>query len=142
MADSQACRPEHGILVIDDEPVLRMTFKHLLEGQGYKIWLAENGNEGLQVFKEKQPDLVITDMVMPEVDGFQTIQSLRELDPDLPIIAMSAFIEPSQMDRPLDSGAFCYVTKPVEMSVLYELIRAILLPAPDLGSQSEESPPK
>ena len=127
-----------GILVIDDEPVLRATIKHMLEEKGYRVWVAENGHEGLQVFRKNRPDIVITDMVMPIIDGFAMIDSLRRECPGLPIIAMSAFVEPERMEQPLDSGAFCYLTKPVDMSVLFDLIRAILVPQPDLDEDGRE----
>lgn len=127
-----------GILVIDDEPVLRTTFKHMLEEEGYRVWVAKNGHEGLQLFRKNRPDIVITDMVMPEIDGFAIIDCLRRECPGLPIIAMSAFVQPEKMEKPLDSGAFCYLTKPVDMSVLFDLIRAILVPQPDLDEDGGE----
>ena len=127
-----------GILVIDDEPVLRTTFKHMLEEEGYRVWVAQNGHEGLELFRKNRPEIVITDMVMPIVDGFAMIDSLRRECPGLPIIAMSAFLEPEKMEKSLDSGAFCYLTKPVEMPVLFELIRAILVPQPALDDDGHE----
>lgn len=125
-----------GILVIDDEPVLRATFKHLLEDQGYRVWVAENGREGMRVYFEMHPDIVITDMVMPDQDGFATIKLLRQDSPSLPIIAMSALVNEEQ-ENPLDTGALCYVTKPVDMNVLNKLIEAILEPEND-GDPSHE----
>lgn len=122
----------HGILVIDDEPVLRMTFKYILEEEGYRVWVAKDGREGLRIFEERRPGVVITDMVMPIVDGFEMIARLRSEHPELPIIAMSAFADPKRMGRPLECGAFCYLTKPVDMRVLLDLIQAILVPEPDL----------
>ena len=127
-----------GILVIDDEPVLRTTFKHMLEEEGYRVWVAKNGREGLQLFRENRPEIVITDLVMPISDGFAMIDSLRRECPGLPIIAMSAFVQPEKMEQPLESGAFCYLTKPVDMSVLFDLIRAILVPQPNLDEDGRE----
>ncbi len=130
-----------GILVIDDEPVLRTTFKHMLEEEGYRVWVAQNGREGLELFRKNRPEIVITDMVMPVLDGFAMIDSLRRECPGLPIIAMSAFLEPEKMEKSLDSGAFCYLTKPVEMPVLFDLIRAILVPQPGLDDDGREIEP-
>jgi CheY-like chemotaxis protein len=127
-------RHQGSILVIDDEYVLRATFQHLLESEGYHVSTAQNGREGLQRYTETRPDLVITDMAMPEMDGFETIESLRKLDPDLPIIAMSALIDEHAMERPVEEGTFCCVAKPVDQRTLFDLVRAILTPnPPDFG---------
>jgi len=118
------------ILVIDDEPVLRLTFKYLLEGEGYRVWIASNGREGLDIFRAHPIDLVITDMVMPELDGFAMIETLRREAPLLPIIAMSAIADEGKMARPLTDPAFCCVSKPLDQNVLFDLVRAILMPPP------------
>lgn len=118
------------ILVIDDEPVLRLTFKHLLEAYGYRIWIAMNGREGLNLFRQHPIDLVITDIVMPELDGFATIEALRREAPELPIIAMSAAVDEATMARPLTEPSFCCIRKPVDEGMLIDLIRAILTPTP------------
>lgn len=122
----------HRILVIDDEPVIRMTFKHILEEEGYRVSVAKDGLEGLRIVEERKPGVVITDMVMPVVDGFEMIARLRGKHPGLPIIAMSAFVDPERMEQSLECGAFCYLTKPVDMGVLLDLIQAILVPEPGL----------
>jgi CheY-like chemotaxis protein len=118
------------ILVIDDEPVLRLTFQRLLEGEGYRVLVASNGREGVEIFQAQDVDLVITDIVMPELDGFRTIEKLRALRPDLPIIAMSAIADEHAMARPLSEPAFCCVAKPVQTNVLFALVKAILEPLP------------
>jgi CheY-like chemotaxis protein len=121
------------ILIIDDEPVLRVTFKYLLEEEGYRVWVAANGREGLDLFSRVHPDVVITDMVMPELDGAETIRRLRALAPRLPIIAMSGAVDERLMERPGDESAFCCVRKPIEHVVLIELVRAILEPDPSIA---------
>lgn len=123
------------ILVIDDEPVIRATFKHMLEEEGYRVWVAGDGREGLRLFRQKRPKLIITDIVMPELDGSAVIEALQKESPEIPIIAMSAIAKPEQMDRPIEGGAYCYLTKPVDMPVLLDIIRAILTPGPDIESQ-------
>jgi CheY-like chemotaxis protein len=123
------------ILVIDDEPVLRVTFKHLLEGEGYRVWTASNGREGLDIFRQHPVDLVITDIVMPEMDGYEIIENIRRESPGLPIIAMSAVAAEQQMQRPLTDPAFCCVSKPLDQRVLFDLVRAILVPPPLPGAQ-------
>src|SRR5690606_31135728 len=114
------------ILVIDDEPVLRLTFRHLLEQQGYEVSVADNGHAGLEMVRESPPDLVITDLYMPEYDGYATIELLQEEFPDLPIIAMSALIGPSGRQRTVSLGASCCVTKPVDMALLLRMVEGML----------------
>lgn len=125
-ADKDGIVSGAGILVIDDESVIRATFKYLLEAAGYRVWVAEDGSEGLRIYHSEHPDLVITDLVMPNQDGLFTIRSLREESPNLPIIAMSGHTDPENADRPVESGAFCYISKPVDMDVLFGLIHDII----------------
>ncbi|MBU1567041.1 MAG: response regulator [Proteobacteria bacterium] len=80
---------EKRILVIDDEATALDLLKKILEGEGYEVSVAVNGQEGLEIFRRQPCDLVITDMVMPVKDGLQTILELRKEAPDLPVIAIS-----------------------------------------------------
>lgn len=114
------------ILVIDDEPVLRLTFRHMLEKQGYQVRVADNGQTGLELVRESPPDLVITDLYMPEYDGYATIERLQEEFPDLPIIAMSAVVGPSGRQRTVNLGASCCITKPVDMALLLRMVESML----------------
>jgi DNA-binding response OmpR family regulator len=77
------------ILVIDDEPTAQDLLKRILVAEGYEVQVASNGQEGLELFRQRPCDLVITDMVMPVKDGLQTILDLRAMVPELPIIAIS-----------------------------------------------------
>ena len=77
------------ILIIDDEQIVLEVLRKILELEGYEVVTAANGDEGLELFSQKPFDLVITDMVMPEKDGLQTILDLRKETPDLAVIAMS-----------------------------------------------------
>lgn len=76
-------------LVVDDDPIsLEVTCEHL-RGAGYAVWSAHNGREGLDAVRELAPDLVVTDMFMPELDGIELVIAIRRERPDAPIIAMS-----------------------------------------------------
>ena len=77
------------ILIIDDEQMALQLLRKILEGEGYEVEIAVNGQEGLELFRRQPCDLVITDMVMPVKDGLQTILELRKEAPDLPVIAIS-----------------------------------------------------
>jgi DNA-binding response OmpR family regulator len=77
------------ILIVDDEPHILMMLKKMLEKAGYEVDLATNGIEGIELFKKSQADLVITDIIMPEKEGLETIREMRRIKPNLKIIAMS-----------------------------------------------------
>jgi len=77
------------ILVIDDERMVRDTLKIILAAAGHEVLLAEDGHQGIKAFNESAPDLVITDILMPEKEGMETIRDLRQIRPNLPIIAIS-----------------------------------------------------
>ncbi|MGV1098191.1 response regulator [Thiovibrio sp. JS02] len=77
------------ILVIDDEPGIRNLLKEMLEISGYEVLVAANGNEGVAQFKTFHPDLIITDMVMPEKNGIEAIMDLKKINPAVKIIAIS-----------------------------------------------------
>jgi len=77
------------ILVIDDDAIVRRTLQEILESEGYQVTCAENGRYGLAAFERRRPDLVITDIIMPDQEGIETIVHLRKVWPEGPIIAIS-----------------------------------------------------
>ena len=77
------------ILIIDDEDELRSMLRQMLEQAGHEVTEAVNGAEGIKLYEQDPPDLIITDIIMPEKEGVETIIALRRADPDLPIIAIS-----------------------------------------------------
>lgn len=77
------------ILVIEDDRAVRELMLQTLSRAGYNVLSAEDGNEGVNLFRSEHPDLVITDIVMPQKEGFETIMELRKENPDVKVIAMS-----------------------------------------------------
>lgn len=77
------------ILVIEDDPQLQQVMARILKTAGHVVHVAGNGRAGLQLFDECHPDLVITDIVMPEMEGIETIRALRRKDSDVPVLAVS-----------------------------------------------------
>lgn len=77
------------ILVIDDDALVRNTISRMLRCWGYEVVIAENGGRGVELFYGDHPALVITDIIMPDKDGIETIRHIRAIDPDVKIIAMS-----------------------------------------------------
>ena len=77
------------ILVVDDDRHIRNMLLRIFEGQGYDVSLAENGKHGLEVLAEQDVDLIVSDILMPEKDGLEMISTVKELYPDIKIVAMS-----------------------------------------------------
>jgi len=85
------------ILLIDDDEAVRLSVAFLLQSHGFAVVTAANGREGLRLCDEQPPDLVITDIMMPEIDGIETIMALRRASPDMPIVAMSGGWHPGDV---------------------------------------------
>jgi CheY-like chemotaxis protein len=77
------------ILLIDDDPLVRRVISRILKYEGYELLLADDGRRGLELFRSEQPELVITDIIMPGKEGIETIQEIRAISPDAKIIAIS-----------------------------------------------------
>jgi DNA-binding response OmpR family regulator len=113
------------LLVIDDEPDTILLLKGILEREGYEVTGASNGLEALQKIKLVQPALVITDMMMPQMDGWQTIQKLHEIS-DVPIIILSVLNQTESIVRALELGADDYITKPFDQIEIIARVESVL----------------
>src|SRR5467141_4098549 len=120
------------ILVVDDEPQIARVLKTTLSAQGYSIRTASDGDDALQVMKSWTPDLVITDLRMPNMDGVELCRHLRSKSA-IPIIVLSVRNEERTKVEALDAGADDYVTKPFSVNELLARVRAGLrrLSAPE-----------
>lgn len=113
------------ILVVDDEPRIVEAVGMNLELEGYQVSSASNGYEALQKLTKDLPDLVILDVMMPEIDGFETLREIREVS-TVPVIMLTVRGEEIDKVRGLDLGADDYITKPFNPKELVLRIRAVL----------------
>jgi len=113
------------ILVVDDEPRIVEAVGMNLELEGYQVSSASNGYEALQKLTKDLPDLVILDVMMPKVDGFETLREIREVS-TVPVIMLTVRGEEIDKVRGLDLGADDYITKPFNPKELVLRIRAVL----------------
>jgi len=127
--------PAH-ILVVDDEPQITRVLRTSLSAQGYDIRVANTGEMALEIMKDWQPNLIITDLSMPTVDGVQLCRTVRAAS-NVPIIVLSVRDKEQQKVEALDAGADDYVTKPFGMNELLARVRANLRRMP---SQTEADP--
>lgn len=122
---------EHGfkrtIVVVDDDRDIRMILRANLEEEGYAVLEASGGREALEVIRGSDPDLVVLDIMMPEVDGYDVLQELRSTPDyaDLPVVLLTARRQESDVWEGWSAGADYYITKPFKMDELIKFIRYI-----------------
>ena len=113
------------VLVVDDEPHLVRAVRMYLELQGYTVFGAHSGEDALETARTKLPDLVILDVMMPGLDGFETLEALRRFS-NIPVIMLTARGDEEQKVRGLGLGADDYVTKPFSQRELLARVQAVL----------------
>jgi two-component system cell cycle response regulator DivK len=116
------------ILYIEDHPAQRDIMAQMLELSGYEVAVASDGIDGLEQVRSWKPDLVLMDLRMPRMDGFEAIRELRK-DPttaDIPVIAISAWASAKHKERALEAGANEHFTKPVDLTRLLDTINRLL----------------
>ena len=113
------------ILIVDDEPTLRETLAEALEGDGFRVVTAADGREALARFREHRPELVVLDLMLPELSGIEVCRIIRQ-ESGTPILMLTA--KSSELDKVLglELGADDYVTKPFSLRELSARIRALL----------------
>ena len=114
------------ILIIEDEPDMLLGLEHNLKYEGFAVSTATTGRQGLDAWKAERPDLVLLDVMLPEMNGFDVLEAIRADDPDLPVILITA--KGLEMDkvRGFGLGADDYVTKPFSVRELLARITAVL----------------
>lgn len=113
------------LMIVEDEDKLREGLSTALAPFFSKVINAKNGDEGLKKFKKFKPDIVITDILMPIVDGLDMAKSIKELTKDTPIIVLSAYSEKERLLRAIDIGIDKYLIKPVDVEELLLIIELI-----------------
>ncbi|MCD8492822.1 MAG: response regulator [Geovibrio sp.] len=108
------------VLCVEDDEIARLSIVNIIRRRAAEVYMASNGQEGLDIFMEKRPDLVVADLAMPVMDGSEMIASIREHDLNVPIVIVTAF--PDQ-GKNLE-GADYIMVKPVHKNLLLELLHA------------------
>ena len=110
------------ILAIDDDPAMTELLKILLQSHDFKIDTANSGAEGIELTKQIRPDIILLDLMMPDMDGWETCKKIRKFS-NTPIVVLSALNNPGMVASALDSGADDYLIKPVPNSLLVAHIK-------------------
>jgi two-component system response regulator AtoC len=111
------------ILVIDDNRLIRQTFKSHLTSEGFDVTLAADGREGVELFQKIEPDLVILDIHLPVIDGIEVLKQIRAIDPNAYVIMITAFDDMKTTVTAMKLGAFEYICKPIDYDELLLGIR-------------------
>ena len=115
------------VLVVDDDPDARALLRTLLSGLGHTVLLAPNGQAALGVYHQTKPDLIITDLAMPALNGVSLIEQFRALQPDIRIIAISGKGK-EELQRARNAGAAAMLRKPIDrVDLVTELTRVLAM---------------
>ncbi len=118
------------VLVIDDEKVVRMSLEKVLLRAGYSVLLAENGKQGIQMAQEQNPNLILLDIMMPEMGGVETIDFLRrdQRTKNMPVIFITSLVEESDVKDGFVQGSKgidqCFISKPFDVETVLRLVHA------------------
>lgn len=113
------------VLIVDDDELVRLTLEHVLTAAGYQIASATNGKQGMSVFKTFGPELIITDMMMPLMNGIEMIIAIKKQQPKLRVIAMSGGASNGRDDllrKAQEQGADFIISKPFEIGEVLSLV--------------------
>ncbi|MBI1390203.1 MAG: response regulator [bacterium] len=116
--DEGAVKRRTRILVVDDDEIMAKTLARALRGQGYDVDAALSPDQGLSLVHENRYDLVLTDLVMPGFDGVTLVRSIKQIDPNIPMIVMTGYASVDNAVEAMKAGAFHYLTKPVRLQEL------------------------
>ncbi len=111
------------ILIVDDDPHIRMLYKEELEDEGYDVLIASSGKEALEIFSNESPDLVTLDILMPGMDGIEVLRRMKEKNPSLPVIMSTAY---DYRDDFSVWASEAYVVKSADLTELKKTIKKII----------------
>lgn len=114
---------EFRILLIDDEPAQITSIKSFLKRRDYVILTASSGQEGISFINDGNVDLVFTDFRMPEMNGLEVVQKIKKINPEIPVIVITAFSDTEDAVKVMKEGAFDYLSKPVDLEELELLVK-------------------
>ena len=116
------------VLICDDDPVILRLLQVNLELEGFDVLLGHNGEEAVEIARDQHPDLIILDIMMPRMDGYQACEKLKSLDEtrDIPIVFLSAKAQQSDIEKGKAFGVADYLTKPFDPNDLIDVLDRLL----------------
>lgn len=110
------------ILIVDDEPNIVMTLDYALQKKGYKVFIARDGEEAVEIAKKETPNLILMDIMMPNMDGYEAYEKIKEIDEQIKLIFLSAKNKTQDIEKGMKMGADDYITKPFSIKKVLETI--------------------
>ena len=133
-------KPKH-VLVLEDEPATLKMFEQMLVNAGYQVTPVRNGAEAIQAVNARMPDLVVSDLGVPGLDGYATIAMFRRMmNFDAPVIVVSGHARPTDKQKAFDAGADAFLAKPVMRDDLLAAVAKHLAPPEETPAAPEPSP--
>ncbi|MBQ6745493.1 MAG: response regulator transcription factor [Bacteroidaceae bacterium] len=129
------------VLFVEDEQTLAMIIKDTLEAQGFVVQVAKNGEAGLRMFFEQKPDVLVADVMMPRMDGFEMVRQIRQSDRHTPVLFLTARSAINDVVQGFELGANDYLKKPFGMQELMIRIKALagrLMPQTEINTIQQE----
>ncbi|MFW6050849.1 MAG: response regulator transcription factor [Myxococcota bacterium] len=123
--ENQATAQHRTILLVEDDPSLALGLVDTLEFEGFRVIHAKSGTDAVASARRDPPDCIILDLMLPDINGYQVCEQVREQDPQVPILMLTARSQEADKIRGLDAGADDYVTKPFSVGELVARIRAL-----------------
>lgn len=115
------------VLITEDSSFMRMILKKILDDMDFDgIYEAESGEEALEIFKDKEPDLILLDIVMEGMDGIEVLEEIKNMDPDSKVLMISAVGQEQMKDQAFDLGAKAFIEKPFDSEGVKEKIKEVI----------------
>lgn len=114
------------VLLVEDDPTLSFIVQDALIREGFDVLCAPNGESGLKMFKESEPDVIVADVMMPKMDGFEMVRLIRLISPDVPVLFLTARTALDDVVKGFELGANDYIRKPFQILELVVRIKALL----------------
>lgn len=114
----------HGkVLIVDDQYGIRILLKEVLQKEGYETFLAANGMQAVEIVSEQKPDLVLLDMKIPGMDGIELLRKMKEVDPEIRVLIMTAYGELDMLKEATNLGALTHFSKPFDINKVRNLVK-------------------
>ncbi|NLY39989.1 MAG: response regulator [Firmicutes bacterium] len=116
------------VLLVEDEQNIILGVRTCLDAAGYEVAVVENGEDALNFIAKEKPDLILLDLLLPKVDGFEVLKALRgdAATRDIPVVVLTARVEEEDRQRALEAGANAYMTKPFRPQELWDVLKEYL----------------